>query len=371
MDRIEQNEREAVMILEHPSFLRELPKTDLHLHLDGSLRVETLQELARTQSITLPVETELELRRQLTPETRPGSLEKYLEAFVITLSVLQEPENLRRVSREIVEDAAQDGVRYVEVRFSPILHLERGYAIETILEGVLAGLAEGSSATGIHSGTIICGMRHIDPKVSEKLAELAVAYKSKGVVGFDLAGAEQDFPAKHHREAFYIIRNNNVNCTCHAGEGYGPASIHQAIHFLGAHRIGHGTRLREDPDLMSYVNDRRIPMEICLSSNLQTGLVERLEDHPFPFYYRQGLRVTLNSDNTLVSATTMTREYRLAVEAFRLGIADVRKIVVNGFKSAFLPFPKKAALLTQVLDEMDGLIARTFGANYVPPRDHF
>ena len=371
MERNEQSEREARMILEHPTFLRELPKTDLHLHLDGSLRVETLQDMARNQSIPLPVETELELRKHLTPETRPGSLEKYLEAFVVTLSVLQEPENIRRVAREIVEDAAADGVRYVEVRFSPILHRERGYTMESILEGVIQGLADGTEATGVLSGTIICGMRHIDPRLSETLAELAVAYKTRGVVGFDLAGAEQDYPAKHHREAFYIIRNNNVNCTCHAGEGYGPASILQAIHYCGAHRIGHGTRLREDPDLMAYVNDRRIPMEICLSSNLQTGLVDRIEDHPFPFYYKQGLRVTLNSDNTLVSATTMTREYRLAVEAFRLGVADVRKIVLNGFKSAFLPFTKKAALLTQVLDEMDGLIARTFGTQYVPPRDHF
>jgi adenosine deaminase len=370
-DRTGRNEPEARLLLEHPRFLEELPKTDLHLHLDGSLRLETLQDLAHLQGVTLPASGAAALRESLASGTRTGSLEKYLKAFDVTLSVLQEPEALRRVAREIVEDARRDGVRYVEVRFSPILHLQRGHTMHAILERVLLGLEEGSKATGVLSGTIVCGMRHIDPKESERLAELAVAYKSRGVVGFDLAGAEQDNPAKRHREAFYIIRNNNVNCTCHAGEGYGAASIHQAIHYCGAHRIGHGTRLREDADLMSYVNDRRIPMEICLSSNLQTGLVDRLEDHPFPFYYEQGLRVTLNSDNTLVSATTMTREYRLAVEAFRLGIADVRKIVLNGFKSTFLPFPKKVALLTKVLDEMDELIAVTFGPIHVPPRDHF
>jgi adenosine deaminase len=191
------------------------------------------------------------------------------------------------------------------------------------------------------------------------------------VVGFDLAGAEKDYPAKDHVEAFYRILNSNVNCTCHAGEGYGPESIHQAIHYCGAHRIGHGTRLHESPELMAYVNDHRIPLEICLSSNLGTGVVERMEEHPFRIYYREGLRVTLNTDNTLVSDTDMTRELQRAVEAFALEIADVRKIVLNGFKSTFLPIKPKIRLLTQVLDELDGIIARDFGPAHVPPRDHF
>jgi adenosine deaminase len=321
--------------------------------------------------VKLPDDTEGELQRRLICGSSCESLEEYLEAFDITLSVLQEPAALHRVAREIVEDAARENVRYVEVRFSPILHLQRGHKEPEILEGVLTGLAEGSRETGVLSGAIVCGMRHIDPSESLKLARLAVDYKDRGVVGFDLAGAEEDYPAKDHREAFYTILNNNVNCTCHAGEGYGPASIHQALHYCGAHRIGHGTRLHENPDLMAYVNDHRIPLEMCLTSNLQTGLVSRLEDHPFPRYHAEGLRVTLNTDNTLVSATTMTRELRLAVEAFRLGVADVRKIVLNGVKSAFLPHQRKIGLLTQVLDEMDGLIARTFGPTHIPARDHF
>jgi len=214
-------------------------------------------------------------------------------------------------------------------------------------------------------------MRNIDPQKSRELAQLAVDYKNRGVVGFDLAGAERDYPAKDHVEAFYKILNNNVNCTCHAGEGYGPASIHQALHYCGAHRIGHGTRLHEDPELMAYVNNHRIPLEICLTSNVMTGTVARVEDHPFRLYYEAGLRVTLNTDNTLLGDTNMTKELRLAVEAFGLGVADVRRILLNGFKSTFLPFKSKVALLTRVLDEMDGIIARSFGARYVPPRDHF
>ena len=359
------------MILEHPDFLRSLPKTDLHLHLDGSLRVETVEALARDQGMELTSDGSGDLSQVLVSGRKCDSLEEYLRAFETTLSVLQEPDAVRRAAFEVVQDAAGDNVRYVEVRFSPVLHLENGHSEREILEAMIAGLKAGSSDTGVQSGAIVCGMRNIDPEASQKLARLAVDYKDQGVVGFDLAGAEEDFPAKDHIEAFYTILNNNVNCTCHAGEGYGPESIHQAIHYCGAHRIGHGTRLHEDQDLLAYVNNHRIPLEICLSSNLQTGLVADIQDHPFRRYYNQGIRVTLNSDNTLVSNTNMTREYRLAVEAFQLGISDVRKILINGFKSAFLPIKNKMALLSQVSNEIDGLVAGTFGPEFVPPRDHY
>lgn len=366
-----QRQEETRMILDHPEFLASLPKTDLHLHLDGSLRVATIRELAAEQEVDLPADSDDRLRRDLVCSDGCSSLEEYLQAFEIPLSVLQDPDAVWRAAREVVEDAAAENVRYLEVRFSPLLHLENGHDERTILAAMVAGLADGSAATGVESGAIICGMRNLDPRRTRELAQLAVDFKDRGVVAFDLAGAEQDYPAKHHVDAFYTILNNNVNCTCHAGEGFGPASIHQAVHYCGAHRIGHGTRLHEDPDLMAYVNDHRIPLEICLTSNLHTGVVSRIEDHPFGLYYREGLRVTLNSDNTLVSDTTVTREYRKAVEAFGLGIADVRKIVLNGFKSAFLPMKKKGALFTRALDEMDGIVARTFGSRYVPPRDHF
>ena len=362
---------ETRMILDHPTFLQEIPKTDLHLHLDGSLRLSTVEDLAREQGVELKAKSADDLMQKLVCGDSCESLEEYLEAFDITLSVMQRPEACRRVAREVVEDAASQNVRYVEVRFSPILHIQDGFGMREILDGVLAGLEEGSRNTGVITGAIICGMRNIHPRKSKELADLAVEYKGKGVVAFDLAGAEKDYPAKDHVEAFYRILNNNVNCTCHAGEGYGPESIHQAIHYCGAHRIGHGTRLHEDPDLMDYVNNHRIPLEICLSSNLQTGVVSRLEDHPFRRYFDENLRVTLNTDNTLMSATDITQEYRLAVEAFGLRIQDVRKLVLNGFKSTFLPLKRKVSLLTQVLDELDGIISRTFGPGYIPPRDHF
>jgi len=358
-------------ILDHPDFLERLPKTDLHIHLDGSLRLDTVRELADAQSVRLPVDTDADLRGRLVCADGCESLEEYLEAFDITLSVLQEPEAVRRVAREVVEDAAAGNVRYIEVRFSPVLHTQHGRNMVEILDAVLAGLDDASRKTGTQTGAIICGMRNIDPKISGDLAELAVAYKGKGVVAFDLAGAERDFPAKDHVQAFYTILNNNVNCTCHAGEGYGPASIHQALHYCGAHRIGHGTRLKEDPDLMAYVNDHRIPLEICLTSNLQTGLVDDLKDHPFRFYYDLGLRVTLNTDNTLMSDTNMTKEFRLAVETFDLDLADVRRIATYGFKSVFQPLPKKVALLGRAVAELDGLIAESFGADAVPPQDQY
>ena len=362
---------ETDLILEHPTFLRQIPKTDLHLHLDGSLRLSTVKELAVQQGVELKVKNEEDLRRRLVCGDSVESLEEYLEAFDITLSVMQDPDACRRIAREVVEDAAQENVRYMEVRFSPILHLQRGHPMHEILEAVLAGLEDGSRKTGVLTGAIVSGMRNVHPRKSKEMAELAVTYKNRGVVAFDLAGAEKDYPAKDHAEAFYRILNSNVNCTCHAGEGYGPESIHQAIHYCGAHRIGHGTRLHEDPDLMDYVNNHRIPLEICLTSNLHTGLVNDLRDHPFKLYYDEGLRVTLNTDNTLMSETTITNEYRVAVEAFRLGIPDVRKVVLNGLKSTFLPLKSKVAHLTRVLDELDGIISRTFGKDYVPPRDHF
>jgi len=358
-------------VLDHPDFIRRLPKTDLHIHLDGSLRFSTVQDLAKEQGVNLPADSEHGLREKLVCGDACESLEEYLEAFDITLSVLQEPDAVRRVAREVVEDAAAENVRYIEVRFSPILHTQHGRGLVEILDAVLAGLDDGSRKTGTQTGAIICGMRNIDPAKSLELAELAVAYKGKGVVAFDLAGAEANFPAKDHVKAFYTILNNNVNCTCHAGEGYGPESIHQAIHYCGAHRIGHGTRLKEDPDLMAYVNDHRIPLEICLTSNLQTGIIKRLEDHPFRFYYDLGLRVTLNTDNTLMSATTIATEYRKAIETFRLDLKDVRRLTTYGFKSAFLPLPRKVALLHRVIAETDALIAECFGKDQIPPMEQY
>jgi adenosine deaminase len=205
---------------------------------------------------------------------------------------------------------------------------------------------------GIESNVIICGIRNVSAEHSLEMAELAVAYKGRGVVGFDLAGAEYDHPAKHHRAAFQLVRDNNINVTIHAGEAYGPESIAQAIHVCGAHRIGHGCRLRENGDLLHYVNDHRIPLECCPSSNVQTGAIRNLESHPLKLYKDLGVRVTVNTDNRLVTDTTVSKELWLCHTRMGLDLSDIRQIVLNGFKSAFLPFHVKQQYLRKVSDEL-------------------
>ncbi len=207
-----------------------LPKTDLHVHLDGSLRLESLIDLAERQGVTLPSDTPEGLRKAMHCGENTGSLARYLEAFDITLSVMQTEDSLYRVAYELAEDAAAENVRYMEVRYSPMLHLKRGLSVVAVVEAVLSGLRRAYEDHGIESNVIICGIRNISPESSHEMARLSVAYKNRGIVAFDLAGAEYDHPAKHHREAFQLIRNNNIDCTIHAGEAFGPESIAQALH---------------------------------------------------------------------------------------------------------------------------------------------
>jgi adenosine deaminase len=344
--------------------IQRLPKTDLHCHLDGCLRPRTLLELADAQGLRLPTRQLPALTRLLQAGKRTRNLGDYLRIFDLTLSVLQEKEALHRVAYELAEDAARENVRHLEVRYSPLLHRKRRLRYEDIIDPVIAGLAEAGRRLGLTTGVILCGIRSMNPRTSLALAELAVAYKGRGVLGFDLAGQEKDYPAKAHRAAFQLVLKSNVNVTVHAGEAFGPPSISQAIHKCGAHRIGHGTRLHEDPDLMAYVNDHRIPLEVCLSSNVQTRAVRRLAAHPFGDYFRRGLRVTLNTDSRLVSATSVSQEIALAARAFHLGPYDIKRIVINGFKSAFLPYAQKARLLRRVNLEIDQLFMEEFPDEY-------
>jgi adenosine deaminase len=332
--------------------LKALPKTDLHCHLDGSLRLKTILELAEQQKIRLPADDEQGLAKAIHQGEVCKNLEDYLVAFDITLSVLQTEEALYRVAYELALDAAEENVRYLEVRYSPALHQQKNLKMTTVIDAVLEGLRVAKRETGIKCGVIVCGIRHINPQMSIRLAELSVAYKNRGVTGFDLAGAEVNFPAKDHKEAFQLILKNNVNCTAHAGEAYGPESIAQAIHYLGAHRIGHGTRLREDGDLLNYVNDHRIPLEVCLSSNVQTGAVPSLASHPLKFYFDYGLRVTINTDNRLITDTNVTKELWLAHTQLGMGLEDLTTLIVSGFKSAFLSFREKQDMLNEVNDEI-------------------
>ncbi|OQC09729.1 MAG: Aminodeoxyfutalosine deaminase [Candidatus Cloacimonetes bacterium ADurb.Bin088] len=333
--------------------IEKLPKTDLHVHLDGSLRISTLIELAKEQNIQLPTTDPDEMRKLIVCGEHTSSLEEYLRGFPIVNLVLQTKDSLRRAAYELAEDAARENVRYMEVRYSPILHTNRGLKLTEISQAVIDGLRRAEREFKIKTGVIICGIRDMDPTSSLKLAELAIAFKNKGVIGFDLAGGEYNNPAKAHKEAFDLALKNNLNITIHAGEAYGPESIHQALHYCGTHRIGHGTRLVEDGDLLNYVNDHRIPLEICLKSNFHTKAVPDIRNHPIDFYIDYGLRVTINTDNRTISDTTVTDEYMLAINELKLDYPTIKYVILNGFKSAFLPYKERVRLINETLQEFE------------------
>lgn len=346
------------------SFFEQLPKTDLHVHLDGSMRLSTIIELANEYGVELPSKDPSELAAAMNLGRNCGSLVEYLKAFDVTLRVLQHEDALYRVAYELAEDAARENVRYMEVRYAPMLHTRQGLKLTSVVEAVLEGLRQAHEDFNIESNVILCGIRNVSPDSSLEMAELCVAYKGRGVVGFDLAGAEYDHPAKHHRRAFQLVRDNNINVTIHAGEAYGPESIAQAIHVCGAHRIGHGCRLRENGDLLHYVNDHRMPLECCPSSNVQTGAVRSLAAHPLKLYYDLGLRVTVNTDNRLVTDTTVSKELWLCHTEMGLSLRDIKTVIMAGFKSSFLPFHIKQGYLRHVSQDLqrftdDGKVAAT------------
>ncbi len=342
-------------------FLHALPKTDLHVHLDGSLRLGTVRELAAKHDLGFDFQTDEDVRAVCQVPDDCESLVDYLRVFDITLKLMQTAAELTRIAYELAEDAHRENVRYMEVRYSPLLHTNKGLDYDSVVAAVQEGLDLARRQFGIVCGQIICGIRHISAESSLELAELAVRWKGRGVVGFDLAGAEKDYPAKDHIAAFQKVLNNNISITIHAGEAFGAPSIHQALHYCRARRIGHGTHLIEDIDLMNWVNDHRIPVEICLASNLQTKAIPDYQSHPIRRFMEEGLRVTLNTDNRLVSGTTVTNEFRLAVENYGLSEDEVLGLVMNGFKSAFLPLKEKTQLVDQVLAEFASLGASFSG----------
>nr|MEE4266743.1 adenosine deaminase [Candidatus Krumholzibacteria bacterium] len=336
------------------ALLKALPKTDLHCHLDGSLRMSTFKELGRAAGMDVP-EDDAAVRDRFFPRERECVMDEFLRYFEHTLVLLQTPENLERVAHELATDFFAEGVWYLEVRFCPLFHLEKGLTADQAVAAVHAGLARAEKECGIKSGIILTGIRTTAPESSYLLSQLAVSWKGRGVVAFDLAGVEENFPARDHLEAFYNTMNNNQNVTIHAGEGFGPESIHDALHRCGANRIGHGTRLEEDHDLLTYVADHRIPLEVCLSSNRQSCVVEDLARHPFRSYLQKGLRVTLNTDNTLFADTSPLRELKLAVETFDLTLLETENLLINGFKSAFMPEAQKKSMIKEVLATMTSL----------------
>jgi adenosine deaminase len=342
-------------------FIEKLPKTDLHVHLDGSLRLDTILDLARKQRVKLPTEDRDELFRMIYAGEVCRSLDDYLKAFEITLSVMQTEESLERAAYELAEDAAKENVRYIEIRYAPMLHTREDLRLTQVVEAVLRGLRAAKRTYRIRYGVILCGIRSMSTESSMRMAELCVAFKNRGVVGFDLAGSEVNYPAKEHKRAFQLILDNNINCTAHAGEAFGPDSIAQAIHKCGAHRIGHGTRLIEDGDLLNYVNDHRIPLEVCPSSNIQTKAAGSWEAHPVDFFVDYGLRVTINTDNRLITDTTVSKELWLCHKQFQWSLDTIKEVLVAGFKSAFISYREKADLLKEITAELGQIHAPSNG----------
>jgi adenosine deaminase len=344
------------------TFIRSLPKVVLHDHLDGGLRVQTAIELAKDQHYkALPTTDAGDLAEWFHRGAGRGSLPLYLEGFTHTCGVMQTEEALERVAYEMMEDMHEDGVVYVESRFAPVFHTGKKLHWDEVVNAVLKGLERGRNDFGVEYGLIICAMRNM--RLSQEMAELAVDFRERGVVGFDLAGEEGGFPPKKHVDAFHYIQRENFSITIHAGEAFGKESIWQAIQWCGAHRIGHATHLIEDIGLdahdptqivrmgylAQYILDKRIPLEICLSSNVDTGAVESLEKHPFGIYYRYNFRVTLNTDDRLMSDTTMTKEFNLAHRVFKLGLDDLETITINSMKSAFIPHNRRIQLIYNVI----------------------
>ena len=337
--------------------LKRMPKVLLHDHLDGGLRPETVIELAKEQGHQeLPTTDPEELGKWFFRGANRGSLAEYLEGFGVTCSLLQTEDALRRVAFELLEDLHDDGVVYTEVRFAPMLHGAEGLNYEQIMSAVIAGLQEGEKKTGVRWGLINCALRNMNPAISLDMAELAVSFRDRGAVGFDLAGDEFGHPPKAHLESFHLCQRENFNITVHAGEAFGAPSIWQALQYCGAHRIGHCTRLKEDMNIVDgkvlqmgtlarYIRDRRIPLEICLQSNVHTGAVSSLAKHPFRQYFDSQFRVTLNTDNRLMSRTTMTEEFEVANRDFGLDATDLEKITINSMKSAFIGYDERLELI--------------------------
>jgi adenosine deaminase len=344
--------------------IKRAPKVLLHDHLDGGMRPQTIIELAGEAGYTeLPETDPARLEQWFRDAADSGSLERYLETFAHTVGVTQTADALHRAASEAAEDLAADGVVYAEVRFAPELHTENGLNEHEILEAVLAGFADGqrnAKAAGnpIRVGVLLTAIRTASH--SRRIAELAVAeqYRDRGVVGFDIAGAEAGFPPTRHLDAFEFLRRENAHFTIHAGEAFGLPSIWEAIQWCGAERLGHGVRIIDDieigPDgephlgrLAAFVRDRRIPLEMCPSSNVQTGAADSIEHHPIGLLRRLGFRVTVNTDNRLMSGTSMSHEMELLSQAFGYGLNDLQWFTINAMKSAFIPFDERLALINE------------------------
>jgi adenosine deaminase len=331
-----------------------LPKAELHTHLDSSLRPETMVELARKCRFELPTYDPESLRRFMVVEDA-ASLEDYLTRFEYTIPLLQTPEAIERVAYEMVEDAARDNLRYLEVRYCPHLSQRQGMTLDEVMQAELRGLARGERDFGVVARVINCSLRHYDPSVSVEIAECSVAFRDQGVVAFDLAGGEAGRPPGNHRAAFDVAAQGLLGVTVHAGEAAGAESIADAVHLCHANRIGHGTRLYESPGLQAYIRDRQILIEANITSNVQTRAVRRASEHPVRAYFDAGLNVTLCTDGWLMAGVSLSDEYWLAHTDLGFSRVEIDQLILNGFAGAFLPWPERLELLSRVRDELAGI----------------
>ncbi len=328
-----------------PALIQAAPKTDLHCHLDGSLRISTLVALAKKSGVKLPSYDPDALMKEYGYGTIRTNLVDYLRGFEPLVAVLQNKENIEQVFYELCEDAAKENVWHLEVRYCPNLLIERGLSQEEVVEACARAGARAEKDFNMSVVQILCGLKHHDPKLVISVAKLAAQYRHLNVVGFDLAGPEDGFPIRLHLEALHIAKVNQLFITLHAGENFGPKSIAQAIHEGGAHRIGHGTSLIHDKVLMQYVIDHRIGIESCPLSNLHTASVQTLHEHPLKQFLDAGVRVSINTDNRLCSDTSITKELLTMTETLNFTTEDLHRLLQNGFKSAFLAYEKRSALL--------------------------
>jgi adenosine deaminase len=332
--------------------LRRMPKAELHCHLDGSLRPETMLDLAREHGITLPRQDSAELRKYMCADN-VRDLGDYLHRFDTTISILQTAAALERVAYELVEDVSRDGLRYIEIRNAPHLNIRGGLTVDEVIAATMRGLARGEREFGTIARFITCSLRHWDPSRSLEAAEAAARHKSSGVVGFDLAGAEAEYSASAHAAAFAYARKHFLRVTCHAGEAAGPESVKEALFDCNASRLGHGVRSEEDPQLLDYIRDAKIPLELCPTSNEQTHAVSSYAAHPLKRYLDSGVVVTINTDSRLISGVTLTDEYVRAVNELGLTIADLCRCVLNACESSFLPYAERTQLVANIRAELE------------------
>ncbi len=339
--------------------IRHAPKVVLHDHLDGGLRASTIVELStETGYRDLPTTDPEQLAAWMRRGANRKDLTLYLETFAHTVGVMQTADAIARVARECAEDLAADGVVYAEVRFAPELHTERGLTLDDAIEAVLEGFSQGSDGTPLTIRAICTALRHLHQ--SAEVAEAAVRWRDRGVVAFDIAGPEDGFPPDDHLEAFQYCRRENFHITIHAGEAYGPRSIWKALQFCGAERLGHGIRIVEDivtddggdrtlGRLAHYIRDRRIPLEVCPTSNVNTGVFASVADHPIDALVQMRFRVTVNTDNRLMSNVSMTSEMAALADTFGYDWARLRWLTVNAMKSSFLPFRERLQIIEGVI----------------------